>query len=162
MKTTTTRDDGESTHLFEPLLVSAEAKSRPKRTDLALTLAEKSAAFSSSLPSAIAGSLAEVVRIANCCYSSLLEGHTIRPIDIERATQGHVSDDVRTRAFELEARASISVARWIDEVGVDATPFSTGAVLELHRRLSGYRRNCIRRKPKRIHQGSSCVPGQPR
>lgn len=57
------------------------------------------------------------------------------PIDIERATQGNLSYDVRTRAFQLEARASISVEGWVGETGDDAKPFSTKTILEIHKRL---------------------------
>jgi len=71
------RDDLESIDLFEPLMVSDGARSRFKLNDLALTLAEKSAAFSASAPPAIANSLAEVVRTANCYYSNLIEGYDV-------------------------------------------------------------------------------------
>jgi len=43
-----------------------------------LTLAEKSAAFSSSLPPAIAVSLVEVVETANCYYTRRLTAALIR------------------------------------------------------------------------------------
>ncbi|KQV79977.1 hypothetical protein ASC90_25585 [Rhizobium sp. Root1220] len=81
------RDGGECISLFAPLLVSEGARSRPKLNDLALSLAEKSAAFSSSLPPAIASSLSELARTVNCYYSNLIEGRRTRPIDIERAVR---------------------------------------------------------------------------
>lgn len=133
----TARDDGESVSLFEPLVVSEGARSRSRLNDLALSLAEKSAALSSSTPSAIANSVADLVRIADCHYCGLLEGHFIHPIDIERAIKGDLSDDVERRALQLEAGAHIKVQRWIDDGGVDATPFSSAVIREIHRRLWG-------------------------
>jgi Fic family protein len=103
--------------------------------DLALTLAEKSAAFSASLPPAIAGSLEDAVRVANCHYSNLIEGRDIAPIDIERAMRGEYSDDAKTRDLQFEAQANINVEKWIDQDGTDATPYSTALIVEVHRRL---------------------------
>ncbi|MBY3433558.1 Fic family protein [Rhizobium laguerreae] len=131
----TTRDDGESIGLFEPLIVSGEAKSRATLNDLALSLAEKSAAFSSSLPSAIADSLADLVRAMNCYYSNLIEGHNTHPIDIERAMHDDYSDDAKKRDLQLEARAHITVQKWIDDDGISSAPFSTEVICEIHRRF---------------------------
>jgi len=103
--------------------------------DLALTLAEKSAAFSSSLPPAIAASLSEVVAIANCYYSNLVEGHDVPPINIERALHDNYSDDAKKRDLQLEARAHITVQKWIDDDGIAAAPFSIKAIREVHRRF---------------------------
>jgi Fic family protein len=129
------RDDGESIGLFEPLIVSEGAKSRSKLNDLSLCLAEKSVAFSSSLPPAIAGSLANLVRATNCYYSNLIEGHNTHPIDIERAMHDDYSDDAKKRDLQLEARAHITVQKWIDDDGIDGAPFSTEVVCEIHRRF---------------------------
>jgi len=129
------RDGGECTCLFEPLLVSEGATSRPQLSDLALSLAEKSAALSSSLPPVIAGAFAELSRTVNCYYSSLIEGHRTRPIDIERAVRDDFSDDPETRVLQLEARAHVAVQQWIDEDTIDGRPFSTKAICEIHRRL---------------------------
>jgi hypothetical protein len=130
-----TRDDGESIGLFEPLIVSGEAKSRAMLNDLALSLAEKSAAFSSSLPPAIAGSLADLVRAMNCYYSNLIEGHNTPPIDIERAMHDDYSDDAKKRDLQLEARAHIAVQKWIDDDGIASASFSTEVICEIHRRF---------------------------
>ncbi|WP_334543829.1 hypothetical protein [Rhizobium leguminosarum] len=120
----TARDDGESVGLFEPLVVSEGAKLRARLNDLVLTLTEKSAAFSASLPPPIACSLSDVVRTANCYYSNLIEGHNVPPIDIERAMHDDYSDDAKTRDLQLEARAYITVQKWIDNDGIDSAPFS--------------------------------------
>lgn len=131
----TARDDGESIGLFEPLTVSEGAKSRPHLNDLALSLAEKSAAFSSSLPPAIADSLAGLVRAMNCYYSNLIEGHNTHPIDIERAMHDDYSDDAKKRDLQLEARAHITVQKWIDDDGISSSPFSTETICDIHRRF---------------------------
>lgn len=154
------RDDLESVDLFEPLMVSDGARSRFKLNDLALTLAEKSAAFSASQPPAIANSLAEVVRTSSCYYSNLIEGHDIDPVDIERALHDDYSDDAKKRDLQLEARAHITVQKWIDDVGVDMAPFSTKFICDIHRRF------CELLPPKlllleadRIGEQMSVVPG---
>ncbi|ASV84481.1 hypothetical protein CES85_5275 [Ochrobactrum quorumnocens] len=59
------RDDGETTGLFEPLLVSESSKHR--------------------------GKLADLVRSMNCYYSNLIEGHNTHPVDIERALMAALS-----------------------------------------------------------------------
>lgn len=132
---TTTRDDGESIALFEPLIGSIDVASRAKLNDLALTLAEKSAAFSASLPAAISNCLGDIVRIADCYYSNLIEGHTIQPIDIERAVHDGYSDAVKAHDLQLEARAHVIVQKWIDDGRLAATPFSPDAICEVHKRF---------------------------
>jgi Fic family protein len=129
------RDDGDSISLFEPLMISADARLRSNLDDLALTLAEKSAAFSASLSPAITASLAEIVSITNSHYSNFIEGHNTSPTDIERAMHEEYSDDVKKHELQLEARAHITVQRWIDEEGTAAAPFSTKTICEVHRRF---------------------------
>ncbi|MGB0914019.1 MAG: hypothetical protein ACPGSW_10530 [Phaeobacter italicus] len=60
-------NDKETIGLFEPLMVSEDAPARAGLNDLALELAERSAAFRSSLPASIADALANLVRAMNCC-----------------------------------------------------------------------------------------------
>uniref|UniRef100_UPI003BA9CB06 hypothetical protein n=1 Tax=Stappia sp. TaxID=1870903 RepID=UPI003BA9CB06 len=91
------RDDGESTGLFEPLLVSEGSKHRGKLADLALELATRSEGFRRSLPSSIATALADLVRSMNCYYSNLIEGHNTHPVDIERALNDDYSADPEKR-----------------------------------------------------------------
>lgn len=61
-----------------------------------------------------AAELAELVRIMNCYYSNLIEGHNTRPRDIERALAGAELEE-ETRPLALEARAHVIVQRKIDE-----------------------------------------------
>ena len=129
------RDDGESIGLFEPLMVSEGAPRRAALGDLALELAEKSAAFRSSLPESIAAALADLVRSMNCYYSNLIEGHNTHPIDIERALAGHYSADPKKRDLQLEAKAHITVQKWIDDGGMEEPPTAPASIVETHRRF---------------------------
>lgn len=129
------RDDGESIGLFEPLMVSEESPHRARLSDLALELAEKSAAFRSSLPESIAAAVADLVRSTNCYYSNLIEGHDTHPIDIERALAGDYSGDPKKRDLQLEAKAHITVQKWIDDGGLEEPPTAPASIIEIHRRF---------------------------
>ncbi len=129
------QDDGETIGLFEPLMVSEGAPQRPLLNDLALELAEKSAAFRSSLPESIAASLADLVRAMNCYYSNLIEGHNTHPVDIERALEDDYSTDPRKRDLQLEAKAHITVQKWIDDGGLGEPPTAPASIIEMHRRF---------------------------
>jgi Fic family protein len=129
------RDDKEEVGLFEPLAVAEAAPVRQKLNDLALELAEASAAFRSSVPEPIARALADLVRSMNCYYSNLIEGHDTHPIEIERALANDYSADPKKRDLQQEALAHIAVQRWIDEGGMTDPPTSPAMVIELHRRF---------------------------
>jgi Fic family protein len=62
-----------------------------------------------------AESLADLVRVMNCYYSNLIEGHDTRPQDIERALFGELETEPERRNLQLEARAHIHVQKAIDE-----------------------------------------------
>jgi Fic family protein len=128
-------DDGETISMFEPLMVAEGSPDRVGLNDLALELAEKSAAFRSSLPPSMAQALAGLVRSMNCYYSNLIEGHDTHPIDIERALRHDYSADPKKRNLQLEARAHIAVQAWIDEGGMAEPPTAPASILELHRRF---------------------------
>ncbi|KHA51922.1 Fic family protein [Sulfitobacter geojensis] len=131
----TIRDDGETLGLFEPLMVSEGMPNRAQLNDLALSLAEKSAAFSASLPQPIALALSDLVRAMNCYYSNLIEGHNTHPVDIERAMNNDYSADGKKRDLQLEARAHITVQKWIDDGGLDGDAIAPDAVIEIHKRF---------------------------
>lgn len=131
----TPSDDGEAISLFEPLMVSEGSPARGRLNDLALELAEKSAAFRSSLPAPVADALAALVRAMNCYYSNLIEGHDTHPIDIERAMRNDYSADPKKRNLQLEARAHVEVQKWIDEGGLTEPPAAPSSIIELHRRF---------------------------
>lgn len=129
------RDDGETIGLFEPLMIPEGSRHRSLLSDLALDLTAKSASFVSSLPPAMAASLAELVRSMNCYYSNLIEGHNTHPIDIERALVDDYSTNPEKRNLQLEAKAHITVQKWIDEGGLQTHPTSPAALSEIHRRF---------------------------
>ena len=82
-----------------------------------------------------AAELADLVRIMNCYYSNLIEGHNTRPRDIERALAG-AEFDAETRPLALEARAHVIVQRRIDEAyraGTLAQPTSSDFLSWVHR-----------------------------
>ena len=131
----TAPDDGEAVGLFEPLMVSEGSPHRGRLNDLALDLAEKSAAFRSSLPASIATALSDLVRSMNCYYSNLIEGHDTHPVEIERALAGDYSADPHQRNLQEEAKAHIAVQKWIDEDGLTAPPTAPETIIDLHRRF---------------------------
>ncbi|WP_367155200.1 Fic family protein [Methylomonas sp. HYX-M1] len=63
-----------------------------------------------------AASLADMVRIMNCYYSNLIEGHNTLPRDIERALANELDNDQARRNLQIEARAHIRVQKLIDEM----------------------------------------------
>src|SRR5438132_5758487 len=128
-------DRGESVGLMEPLLISETSRHRAALTDLALELVQKSAGFRRSLPASLTASLADLVRAMNCYYSNLIEGHDTHPIDIERALKGDYSKDARKRDLQLEAKAHITVQKWIDGSGLRGRAVTSEGIREIHRRF---------------------------
>lgn len=127
-------DRGEPIALIEPLVLGQEVSSRPGLQDMALEIAVKSAALKSSIPSPIVGALADLVRVMNCYYSNLIEGHDTHPYDIERAQRKDYSKDPKKRDLQLEAEAHIAVQKWIDQSpGLDI--FDAVVIREIHRRF---------------------------
>lgn len=129
-------DRDELPALMEPLLLSHTCRHRQRITDLAFDLVHKSAGFKRSLPPSLLASLADLVRSMNCYYSNLIEGHDTHPIDIERALRNDYSSDVRKRDLQLEAKAHITVQKWIDEGGLRGRATSAEGICEVHRRFS--------------------------
>ena len=127
---------GELPSQMEPLLLGDSYRHRGRILDLAFELAQKSATFKGSLPLSLLKSLADLVRSMNCYYSNFIEGHATHPIDIERALQGDYSQDSHKRELQLEAKAHITVQKWIDEGGLDTlAPTSVDALTQTHRRF---------------------------
>ncbi|MGD0545999.1 MAG: Fic family protein [Candidatus Acidiferrales bacterium] len=128
-------DRGEPVSLMEPLLISEGSRHRSALTDLALDLAQKSSGFRRSLPESLLVSLADLVRAMNCYYSNLIEGHDTHPVDIERALKNNYSKDARKRDLQLEAKAHITVQKWIDGGGLGGRALTTAGIREVHRRF---------------------------
>ena len=101
--------------LMAPMRLGEDARGRGELLDLAIELASKTAGFRRSLPAGVVTALADLERAMNCYYSNLIEGHDTQPVDIERALKEDYSADPRRRNLQLEARAHITVQRWIDE-----------------------------------------------
>jgi Fic family protein len=128
-------DGGELVSLMEPLLIGEGSRYRGGLTDLALELAQKSAGFRRSPPESLLASLADLVRAMNCYYSNLIEGHVTHPVDIERALKNDYSKDARKRDLQLEARAHITVQKWIDDGGLKGRAVASDGIREIHRRF---------------------------
>lgn len=128
-------DRGEPISLMEPLLVSEGSRHRTGLTDLAFELAKKSAGFRRSLPESMLSSLVDLVRAMNCYYSNLIEGHDTHPVEIERALKNDYSNDAGKRNLQLEAKAHISVQKWIDGGGLLGRATTAEGIREIHRRF---------------------------
>ena len=128
-------DRGEAISMMEPMAIYDTSRHRAKLADLALDLAAESSAFKSSLPHGVLAALADLVRSMNCYYSNLIEGHDTHPTDIERALRDDFSTDARKRDLQLEAKAHITVQKWIDEGGLTGPATTTDNLREIHRRF---------------------------
>jgi Fic family protein len=131
----TVSDLNEAPSLMEPLHLGESSPHRHELTDLAVDLAARSAGFRRSLPDGVSVALADLVRAMNCYYSNLIEGHDTHPVDIERALKDDYSKDARKRDLQLEAKAHITVQRWIDAGGLTGRALSTESIQEIHRRF---------------------------
>ena len=129
-------DRGEPTAEMEPLLIGETSRLRGPLTDLTIDLVQKSARFRGSLPSSLLNSLADLVRSMNCYYSNLIEGHNTHPVDIERALKNDYSKEPHKRNLQFEAKAHITVQKWIDGGGLrNGRAVSEEGICEIHRRF---------------------------
>lgn len=126
---------GETVALMEPMLIAQGSRHRGDLIDLAVELAAASAGFRRSLPDGVRMALGDLVRAMNCYYSNLIEGHDTHPIDIERALNNDYSNDPRKRNLQLEAKAHITVQRWIDAGGLKDRSVSLASIKEIHHRF---------------------------
>jgi Fic family protein len=81
--------------------------------DLAVDIQREAGLVGGGLSSHALAELAELVRIMNCYYSNLIEGHDIKPRDIERALNDEKFVSER-RPLAQEAKAHVEVQRAID------------------------------------------------
>jgi len=128
-------DRGETVAMMHPLVFSEGSRHRAALTDLALELASASAGFRRSLPEGVMAALADLVRAMNCYYSNLIEGHDTHPVDIERALKNDYSTDPRKRDLQVEAKAHITVQRWIDDGELTGKATAAENLREIHRRF---------------------------
>lgn len=104
--------------------------------DLLAEIPAAASALGSRLHPRTAASLADLVRVMNCYYSNLIEGHNTRPRDIERALGGDLDADEGRRNLQLEARQHIRLQREIDRefaAGTLPEPASLAFIAHLHR-----------------------------
>ncbi len=99
-------------------------------------LAFKAGRLDNALRGPLQAEAADLVRLMNCYYSNLIEGHVTRPRDIAAAVEGDLSDDPAQRDLQQEARARIVVQKAIDQhfhTGDLADPATEDFILGLHR-----------------------------
>ncbi len=104
--------------------------------DLVAVMAASSAKLGVRLHPRTAANLADLVRIMNCYYSNLIEGHNTHPRDIEHALKGNFAEDKDRRNLQIEAAAHIRVQRVVDGMAAEGRflePASSDFILWLHR-----------------------------
>ena len=120
---------------MEPLLIYESSRHRTDINDLVVDLVVRSSSFWHSLPEGVLKSLTDLVRLMNCYYSNLIEGHDTHPIDIERALKNDYSADIRKRNLQIEAKAHIAVQKWIEDGGLSGCTTTKDGIIEIHRRF---------------------------
>jgi Fic family protein len=118
---------------IEPCLLDT---SSPEIVDLVASLSGAAHELGARLHPRSAASLAELVRVMNCYYSNLIEGHNTTPREIERALANQLDAAPDRRNLQIEARAHIRLQREIDRlhtVGELPEPASASFVRWLHR-----------------------------
>jgi Fic family protein len=108
----------------------------PTLADVVADLASRSKMLGAHLHADSAASLAELVRMMNCYYSNLIEGHNTRPVDIERALADDLDSDGARRDLQREARAHVRVQREVDRACFEGTygePANRERIQWLHR-----------------------------
>lgn len=86
----------------------------PEILDLVAALSAATNSLGARLHPRSAAALAESVRIMNCYYSNLIEGHNTTPREIERAMANQLDALPERRNLQVEARAHIRVQRDVD------------------------------------------------
>jgi Fic family protein len=104
--------------------------------DVVAEIAAASATLGRALHPKTAANLANLVRLMNCYYSNLIEGHDTRPRDIERAMSGDLDQNEARRNLQREAVAHIRVQAEIDRLAAEGAlpePASRAFIGWLHR-----------------------------
>jgi len=118
---------------MEPCLLD---ETSPAILDLVASLSGATHALGARLHPKSAAGLAELVRVMNCYYSNLIEGHNTTPREIERALQNRLDAAEERRNLQIEARAHIRVQREVDRLhaaGELPEPASVEFIRWLHR-----------------------------
>ncbi len=106
-------------------------------SDLVVEIQVQAAALGQGLHNKSALELSDLVRVMNCYYSNLIEGHNTRPKDIENALAGAEVEEA-TRPLALEAKAHVIVQREIDKMYFEGRlplPTSADFISWVHRRF---------------------------
>jgi Fic family protein len=117
---------------MEPCLLDEVGGPLP---DLVADLTFASARLGTRLHPDSAAGLVDLVRVMNCYYSNLIEGHNTTPRDIERALVNQLDDTEERRNLQLEAQAHIRVQAQFDRqnrAGTLPEPASVGFIQMLH------------------------------
>jgi len=102
----------ESVSRIEPTRLSSIPESL---IDLIASLTSKSSSLGARLHPKTAANLADLIKVMNCYYSNLIEGHSTRPKEIQQALDGEYEDDIQRRNLQIEALAHIEVQQKIDQ-----------------------------------------------
>ena len=121
---------------MEQLLVRDPVLRSRALPDVAANLISRTSALRNSLPPGVSAGLAQLVRVMNCYYSNLIEGHNTHPVDIERALNNDYSADPIERNLQIEAGAHIPVQRWIDDGGLEGREMTATGLAEIHHRFA--------------------------
>ncbi|MCB1713835.1 MAG: Fic family protein [Candidatus Competibacteraceae bacterium] len=107
-------------------------------TDFIAALSQQTSLLGSRLHPKTAANLASLVRVMNCYYSNLIEGHNTTPLEIEKALANELANDENRRNLQIEARAHIRLQQHIDDLHANQElpePASVGFICDLHRRF---------------------------
>jgi Fic family protein len=101
--------------------------------DLAFELVSRASSLAGRMSPIVTSAVGELVRSMNCYYSNLIEGHSTRLRDINRALRRDYAKEPERRKLQVEAVAHIEVQQAIDE-GRDepAEPTSRAYTMWLH------------------------------
>jgi len=103
---------------------------------LAELLIRKASALGDAMHPITRAAMAELVRPMNSYYSNLIEGHDTHPIDIERALREDFAiNDKKKRNLQLEAKAHITLHRFISELFLKNPKAESPASSEYLKRL---------------------------
>lgn len=127
------RDDDESPTMMEPMRIPQDSDELGRLSELAFSLAKRSAAFNAALPHGLAEPLSDFVRSMNCYYSNLIEGHNTHPVDIDRAMNNDYSSNKQVRDLQHEAKSHICVQKWIDDGNIKGKAASVVSIINIHK-----------------------------
>ena len=122
----------ETPYRFEPCLLEQIG---PELADTIADLSTESERLGNRLHPRTAETLADLVRVMNCYYSNLIEGHNTTPREIERALAGELAVEEERRNLQVEAAAHIRLQRELDRraaAGTLGEPAAQDFILWLH------------------------------